>query len=223
MTARAGWQAWLNHLLYAFAMDQEPSGPSNFRAANLITTAGAACGLAAIVFVARGSEALALSALMLAVLCDKLDGLVARKLKQSSDFGRELDSLADAVSFLVAPAVIVVLLSDGQALPCLMAGIFALAGLWRLAQFNLSGMVQEAEEPTFRGLPTTIAGAWFILLWAGLRHAPLTEGIPWVLAVFLLAMAPLMLSSLRIRKNGLLVKSLYVLLLPTLVAAWWPI
>jgi len=167
---------------------------------------------------------MALTALIGAVLCDRLDGMVARRLKQSSDFGRELDSLADAVSFLLAPSVIVAVLSDGHPLACLAAGLFALSGLWRLAHFNLTGMTEVDGSRAFRGLPTTIAGAWFVIAWAGLRVSPVADtNTPLLLAVLLLATAPLMLSTLAVRKDGWLVKSLYLLLLPTLVATWWSV
>lgn len=165
----------------------------------------------------RGNESAALTLSMAAVLCDRLDGLVARRLKQSSDFGRQLDSLADAVSSLMAPAVTVAVLSAGDPIVVTASGLFVLAGIWRLAHFNLTG-----EGSVFRGLPTTHAVGGFILLWAICRLG-FAAHTTTVLAVFLLAMAPLMLSSIPVQKNGLLTKSLQLLLLPTLVAAWWPV
>ena len=199
-----------------------PWAAPHLSAANLLTTAGAACGLAAVVLTLEGLEPAALTALMAAVLFDRLDGIVARRLGQSSDFGRELDSLADAVSFLVAPALMVAVISQANPLACLAAGLFVLAGLWRLAHFNLTGLQDLHGSPAFSGLPTTMAAALFVLAWTGLRLSPLAAHTPALLAALLAVLAPLMLSSLPVKKRGLLMGALQLLALPTLVAAWWP-
>lgn len=192
---------------------------SQLTAANAVTSIGAVFGLCAVVMTLSGRESLALTCLISAVLCDRLDGMIARRLGQSSDMGRELDSLADAVSFVVAPAVIVVALSAGGPLVALACAVFVVAGLWRLAYFNVFGMIGDGA--VFRGVPTTVAASIFVLVWAVLRLTPVAAHADWVLAGLLGVMAPLMLSGLPIRKNGLLVKALQVLALPTLVAAWW--
>ena len=77
-----------------------------------------------------------------AMTCDLLDGLVARKLKQSNELGRELDSLSDAVSFAVAPGVLILCASLNNEFEVfllpeagVMIGVFVLAfcGITRLA------------------------------------------------------------------------------------------
>ncbi len=206
---------------YARGVSSTPSILSHVTAANSITSTGALLGLAAVALTLNGLHSAALTCLIGAVLCDRLDGIVARRLGQSSDFGMQLDSLADAVSFLVAPAAVVVILSSANPVVAVACAAFVLAGLWRLAHFNVHGMDTGGTESVFRGLPTTIAGSGFLLVWAGLRLSPIAPHADWLLAGFLLAMAPLMLSTMPIRKNGWLIKALQILALPTLIAAWW--
>jgi CDP-diacylglycerol--serine O-phosphatidyltransferase len=193
-----------------------PNAPLN--AANLLTTAGAASGLFAVFATVRGDLPVALTALVAAVLLDRIDGIVARRMGLESELGKQLDSLADATSFSVAPAAIVALLTDAALVPCLLAGTFALCGLWRLARFNVAGL---GEGGTFRGVPTTLAGAWFTIAWAFLRVSPWEPHTGLVLGLLLGLFAPALLAPLPVRKNGLLVQPLYVFLLPTLVAIWW--
>ena len=153
-----------------------------------------------------------------AVLLDRVDGIVARRLGVASEFGQQLDSLADATSFCVVPAVVVVLLTEGALVPSVLAGGFALCGLWRLALFNVAGL---DETGAFRGVPTTLAGAWFTIAWAFLRISPFEPHCGWILGLLLAGVAPTMLLPVAVRKNGWLVRPLYVALLPTLVAIWW--
>jgi CDP-diacylglycerol--serine O-phosphatidyltransferase len=187
-------------------------------AANLLTTAGAAAGLLAIVATVRGALPIALTSLVAAVLLDRLDGIVARRMGLESELGKQLDSLADATSFLLAPTAIVAVLSEGAAVPCLLAATFALAGIWRLARFNVTGLDTSGA---FRGVPTTLAGAWFTITWAALRVSPLEPHSGLILGVLLGLLAPSLLAPVSVRKDGLLVKPLYFVLLPTLVAIWW--
>jgi CDP-diacylglycerol--serine O-phosphatidyltransferase len=177
-------------------------------AANAITTLAAACAMGAILASARGAPRAAVLLLMGAILGDKLDGAVARRLGQSSDFGRELDSLADALGFCVAPA----LLGAFRGLPSwalVAAGLYTLAGLWRLAHFNVTGLAGEGRDERFTGVPTTIAASWFLLALVGLEGVP---GAPALLGASYVVLGLLMVSAVPFRKHGLAVKSLYVLL-----------
>jgi CDP-diacylglycerol--serine O-phosphatidyltransferase len=187
-------------------------------AANLLTTAGAGAGLLAIVSTVRGDLPIALTSLVAAVLLDRIDGIVARRMGLESELGKQLDSLADATSFLLAPLVVVTVQSQGALVPCLLAAIYVLAGLWRLARFNVTGLDASGA---FRGVPTTLAGAWFTIAWAALRVSPLEPHSGLLLGVLLGLLAPALLAPVAVRKNGLLVKPLYVALLPTLLAIWW--
>jgi len=120
---------------------------------------------------------LAVGVLMLigAMICDSLDGRVARLTGQASKFGEELDSLADAVSFGVAPAFLMVTMMRrevaqwghvppfgyerfGQAV-LLIGAVYVLCTALRLARFNVETSLDEAAHHGFRGLPSPGAAA----------------------------------------------------------------
>jgi CDP-diacylglycerol--serine O-phosphatidyltransferase len=185
---------------------------ANLRAANVVTTVGAACGLAAISCAARDLPRAALLLLMGAILGDKLDGAVARRLGQASDFGRELDSLADALNFCIAPALIGWFRHlPTWAMPA--AAFYSLAGLWRLAHFNISGLAGEGKDERFTGVPTTIAASWFVLATVALDHAPVAAGTrAAIFAAIYVALGLLMISAWPFRKHGPGTRSLYLLL-----------
>ena len=94
-----------------------------------------------------------------AVLCDSMDGALARMFGAASDFGAELDSLADVVSFGVAPAMLVLSLESSTlgALGWVIAICFALCAAWRLGRYNVHRKLSSSHGP-FCGLPTTGAG-----------------------------------------------------------------
>ena len=98
--------------------------------------------------------------ILLAVLMDSLDGRIARKLDISSQFGKELDSLCDLVSFGVAPSLLVysqVLDPYVYSLGLVAAILYIVCGAFRLARFNVLNM-----SDSFMGIPITMAGCCFI-------------------------------------------------------------
>lgn len=123
---------------------------------NLCTLFNAVLGLCAI-FAAFNKQPL-MSALLIfiAACCDGCDGRLARAFGVSSTFGSELDSLADAISFCLAPVVLIMTYFPPEYTTfCMAVGAFYLcAGLWRLARFNSSCHNQICY---FIGLPTTIS------------------------------------------------------------------
>lgn len=123
---------------------------------SLLTLGNLICGFAAIQY---GDEDLAAKLILLSFVFDGLDGLAARALNVASDFGRQLDSLADVVSFGVAPAYIYALLTpDPTNWMCkIVPWLIVIAGTIRLAYFNVS-------EPKnyFRGLPIPANALFYI-------------------------------------------------------------
>jgi CDP-diacylglycerol---serine O-phosphatidyltransferase len=94
--------------------------------------------------------------LVAALLLDILDGRVARKLKESSEVGRELDSLADVVSFGVAPAVLGYSLGLRGAWDVAILTIFLACGISRLARYNVTAVARADDSGKvryFEGLP----------------------------------------------------------------------
>jgi CDP-diacylglycerol--serine O-phosphatidyltransferase len=191
----------------------------NLNLPNVATTLSALSGLAAMLVAARGQIRVALSCLLASIFLDRIDGLLARRLGRSSDFGRELDSLADAVAFCVAPALIGYF-AVGGALVTGGALIYCVAGLWRLAHFNVTGLSGTGSEERFVGVPTTVAASWYLIALAGLKYAPATA-LPPTLAALYLVLAALMVSALPFAKHGWLVKSLYLLLPLAMLLVWW--
>ncbi|WP_027415302.1 CDP-diacylglycerol--serine O-phosphatidyltransferase [Aneurinibacillus terranovensis] len=94
---------------------------------------------------------------IIGMVLDGLDGRLARMLNVQSDFGKELDSLSDVVTFGVAPALImyVVLLQEIGWIGIALTGLFPICGALRLARFNST---KSGNTGYFVGLPITAAG-----------------------------------------------------------------
>ena len=108
---------------------------------NTITALNLACGVLGVVFALDGRIELAFALMLAAALFDFCDGLAARVLGAYSDMGKELDSLADVVSFGVLPAVMMhrtmVLCTWSHGWICYLPLIFAVFAGLRLARFNV--------------------------------------------------------------------------------------
>jgi CDP-diacylglycerol--serine O-phosphatidyltransferase len=135
---------------------------------NAITAAALCAGLTGIRFAIAGEWEKAVLAVILAGMLDGIDGRIARLLKAQSRFGAELDSLADNVSFGVAPALILYLwsLQDLPRLGWFAALAFAIACALRLARFN--ARIDMADEPRkeagfLTGVPAPV-GAGLVFL-----------------------------------------------------------
>lgn len=126
---------------------------------NLFTTAGLFAGFFAIVQAMNGNFEYAPLAIYVAMIMDGLDGRVARWTRTQSDFGAEYDSLADMVSFGLAPALVMYewALSGLGQLGWLAAFIFAAGAGLRLARFNTQLGVMDKRY--FQGLPSPAAAA----------------------------------------------------------------
>ena len=125
--------------------------PSSFTVANVF------CGFHAIVSSIQGEYAYAGALIGIAILLDTLDGRVARFANASSDFGKEFDSLADQVSFGVAPMVLAYTwgLHLWPRLGWLMGFLFVICGAMRLARFNIQQ--SSTDKRFFVGLPIPAA------------------------------------------------------------------
>ena len=148
---------------------------------NIITLLNLVCGSIAIIYVLEHDFQLAFLFIFIGGLADYFDGMIARWMGVHSPFGKELDSLADMVSFGVFPATILyVLLSTGEGamlgtiyLKALPAFILAAFAALRLAKFNID--TRQADD--FIGMPTpacTIFMVGLMLVYAhdsfGLAH-----------------------------------------------------
>lgn len=138
-----------------------------------IVTIGALCsGLSAIRFAMLERFDVAVIAILVAAFLDGLDGRLARLLKATSEFGAEMDSLSDFISFGVSPAVVLYMLSLNKwgGLGWSVSLFFAVCMAFRLARFNVMNIVHKDEtatngkpSPYFLGMPAP-AGALTALL-----------------------------------------------------------
>lgn len=152
---------------------------------NLITILGLCCGLTAMRLTFDGLYMYATALIVFAAAIDGLDGLVARRLRATSDMGAELDSLSDFVCFGVAPALLVYrfALFPDHGLGWVLALTFAICCCLRLARFNT--MRDQPDAPRhFLGVPAP-AGAGLALLpvfltlsgLANMRDMPILVGL----------------------------------------------
>ena len=107
-------------------------------APNIVTVLAMCAGLTSIKFALSGKFELAVAAIILGGVLDGIDGSIARMLKSTSKFGAELDSLSDAISFGVAPAVVLYMwsLQDLKGVGWVVTLIYAVSCVLRLARFN---------------------------------------------------------------------------------------
>ncbi len=164
---------------------------------NLLTTAGLFAGFYAIVSAMKGHFDTAAVAMFIAMLADALDGRVARLMHASTDFGVQYDSLADMVSFGLAPALVVYswALKDLGKVGWLIAFLFAACTALRLARFNIQS--EQADKKFFIGLPSPAAAAVIAsMLWCLNDNASLNFSLTIVVALITLCLALLMISNI---------------------------
>ena len=116
-------------------------------------------GLFSILFMIKGIYFWAMILLLLAVVSDYLDGKVARLMKREGDFGKQLDSLADTVSFGVAPAIFG-LVGIQTNFAVIIFVLFLFAGVLRLARYNIMEFSGD-----FAGMPITVNGVIIPLIY----------------------------------------------------------
>lgn len=194
------------------------SDPQVYLLPNLMTAGNLACGFSAVVTIFAGMQDvaggtkdfhLAIFLILGACFFDALDGRLARMKGQESMFGREFDSLADIVSFGIAPALLVmdiVLKSFDNRLGWTIAFIYLLCGGMRLARFNCLSQAaaeskSEVKDRDFVGFPIPaaaglIASLTMFMIWLNEGQKDLG---PWryVLLVLMLLLSFMMLSEFR--------------------------
>ena len=163
----------------------------------VFTVANIFLGVYSIVLSFRGEFGAAGLVIGFAILADLVDGRVARFAGAASDFGRELDSLADVVSFGVAPAVLAYawVLHRWPQTGWLVAALFTVCAAVRLARFNVGRL--STDPRYYTGMSSPAAAA---VVGAAAYAYPTTPGHPWAAAACLfgmLALALLMNSPLR--------------------------
>jgi CDP-diacylglycerol---serine O-phosphatidyltransferase len=211
---------------------QEPSPPANgdrlhiYFLPNLMTAGNLLCGFLALTFIVQvvpdqtGSEGPVFSAadiekiknalwlILGAFVFDGLDGRIARLVGKESPFGLQFDSLADIISFGVAPAFLMqrVILHDfnvvSERLGLVVASVYLLCGALRLARYNcLSAMPDSGNSREFLGFPipasaAMVASLTMFLIWLEEKNLP-TSSWRWVLLALLVFLSVMMVSEVK--------------------------
>lgn len=189
---------------------------------NMLTLLALSAGLTAIRYAFNGQWERAVLAIVIAAMLDGVDGRVARMLRGTSKFGAELDSLADAISFGVAPALVMYLwsLHDAGGIGWAICLLHAVCAVLRLARFNT--MIGQDLPPWahnyFTGVPSPGgAGIAILPLIFWLMTDQRIFAHPAISGIFLIAAATLMVSSVPVF-SGKHVRLKPQLVLPLLVA-----
>ena len=134
---------------------------------NILTLAGVCLGISSIKFSIDGNFSLAVIFILLAAILDALDGRIARLIKGTSEFGKELDSLTDFVSFGIAPVFILYFweLNNYGKLGWAITLIYSVCCVLRLARFNLTKIDDQQlwKSNYFEGVPSPAGGILILM------------------------------------------------------------
>ncbi|MFL2852828.1 MAG: CDP-diacylglycerol--serine O-phosphatidyltransferase [Candidatus Pelagibacter sp.] len=134
---------------------------------NILTLGGVCLGISSIKFSIDGNYSLAVIFILLAAILDALDGRIARLIKGTSEFGKELDSLTDFVSFGIAPVFILYFweLNNYGKLGWAITLIYSVCCVLRLARFNLTKIDKEQtwKNNFFEGIPSPAGGILILM------------------------------------------------------------
>ena len=162
--------------------------------ADVFTLTNVIFGIISILFALRGWFLKSSIMLILAVVADYLDGKFAKIMGQQNEFGKELDSLADTVSFGVAPAIFgFSLLNNSNPIAVLCITLFLFCGILRLARYNIMDL-----KGYFQGMPITLNGIvipFVYIIGTYLHQIPLN-----IYPYIYLTLGILMISSFRIKR-----------------------
>lgn len=167
---------------------------------NALTLLGLCSGATAIWFALGGDWQAGVAAIVCAAVFDMLDGRLARFFGVAGAFGAQLDSLADLVSFGIAPGVLVYMwtLYHAQGAGWAFALIFCAASAIRLARFNVESAERDSSSPAphyFTGLPTPAAACLILLpMVLAFQFKDSAFSHPWLSAAMIALMSWLMVS-----------------------------
>lgn len=167
---------------------------------NLFTTAALFGGFYAVIAAMHGKFEAAAVAIFIAMILDGLDGRVARMTNTQSDFGAEYDSLADMISFGVAPALVMYTwsLSIMGKLGWIAAFIYVVGAALRLARFNTS--IGHADKRYFIGLPSPSAAGFTVgFVWLCVDYGITGDSVRYLTFLITVAAGVLMVSGVKYR------------------------
>ncbi len=178
--------------------DAKPRNKGIYLLPNLFTTGALFSGFYAIVAGMNGNFENAAIAIFVSMILDGLDGRVARMTNTQSDFGAEYDSLADMVSFGVAPALVTFswALQDLGKVGWVAAFVYVAGAALRLARFNTQ--IDTADKNYFTGLASPAAAAIVAgTVWAFSETGATGQDVAWVMALLVPFAGVLMVSNFQ--------------------------
>ena len=188
---------------------------------NILTLGGVCLGISSIKFSIDGNYSLAVTLILFAAILDALDGRIARLIKGTSEFGKELDSLTDFVSFGIAPVFVLYFwdLNKYGKLGWAITLVYSVCCVLRLARFNLTKVEdsQEWKNNFFEGIPSPAGGLLILMpliydltdLNFGVDVKNLTPYLTIIIAVLLVSKIP----TLALKKISISPKATVFLLL----------
>lgn len=184
----------------------------------ILTYAGVFCAVVGIsLLLSAQSMNTVMILLIVSGVCDMFDGVVARRFKrteQEKQFGVQLDSLADTVSFVAFPAAILLSVTQFRPVGVVIACFYVFAGIMRLGWFNVT---TEENKGFYKGLPVTFAALIFPLCYLVLRLLKL-ECLQFVYPVLFLCVGLLFILNFRMKKPGMKVLLFFAGLAVTVIA-----
>ncbi len=174
---------------------------NRFNLANLITFGNIAAGLIAIHFIVHGDFFTAIILAWIAGALDIADGKVARKYKLSTEFGIQVDSYADFISFVVMPSFLLyyAITADASAMTEIILGlvfiIYIIAGLRRLIEFNMKSE-EGVVTKFFEGVPTPLGAILQWVLYLLFSYGVISNA--YVIGLFVVVIAWALNSKLKI-------------------------
>jgi CDP-diacylglycerol--serine O-phosphatidyltransferase len=178
--------------------------PLRMMVPNLITVLAICAGLTGIRLAFEGRFELAVGMVLLAAFLDGIDGRIARMMRATSNFGVQMDSLADIINFGVAPALVlyVYLLDQARSIGWIAALIYAISAGLRLARFNV--MTERPNKPKwlseyFVGVPAPL-GALLVMLpvYLGFLGMEVTRYVAYGAALYTVAIGYLLVSRIPV-------------------------
>ena len=188
---------------------------------NILTLAGVCLGISSIKFSIDGNYSLAVNLILFAAILDALDGRIARLIQGTSEFGKELDSLTDFVSFGIAPVFVLYFwdLNKYGKLGWAITLVYSVCCVLRLARFNLTKVdeTQQWKNNFFEGVPSPAGGLLILMpliydltnLNLGINIKNLTPYLTIIVALLLVSKIP----TLALKKISISSKATVFLLL----------
>jgi len=189
----------------------------------LVTFASILASWFAIGFLLAGNHKLTVVLASIAFQLDVLDGFLARKLKRTSEFGRQLDSLSYVINYSVLAALVTALYLIPGPIGMIVGFLILAFGILRLALFNVKGFETEGEVLYYRGIITChlSLATFLIFLVQKLTDFDQTSYWTYIVAAFLSLLAIGQISNIKTRKTGVLIFWLPVSVLIGLGGLLW--